>query len=157
LCHLEEQLELCPDLREMLDATLVDEPPLNPHDGGLVRPGYNAELDELRNIARGGKEWMAGFQAREVARTGIASLKIGFNQVQGYYIEITHAQASRVPGDYKRIGTLKNAERYTTPELKEHEEKVLTAEEKSKQREYEMFVALRERVAAQGVRLLQTA
>ena len=98
---------------------------------------------------RGGKEWIARFQAEEIARTGIPSLKVGFNQVFGYYIEITHTHASKVPADYQRKQTLKNAERYITPELKEYEEKVLTAEEKIHQREYELFVALRDRVAAQ--------
>ena len=156
LRDLESRLELCPDLREALDAALVDEPPLSPREGGVIRPGYDAELDELHGIARGGKEWIARFQAEEITRTGIASLKVGFNQVFGYYIEITHTHASKIPADYQRKQTLKNAERYITPELKEYEEKVLTAEEKIHEREYELFAALRERVAAQTGRLLQT-
>src|SRR5262249_19809863 len=113
--------------------------------------------DELRQIARGGKEWIARFQAGEITRTGINSLKVGFNKVFGYYIEITNTHATKVPADYQRKQTLKNAERYITPELKEYEEKVLSAEEKSKQREYELSLALREQVAAQTARLLQTA
>src|SRR5205823_6067153 len=139
------------------DAALVNDPPLSSHEGGIIRPGYNKELDELHAIARGGKEWIARFQAQEILRTGIASLKVGFNQVFGYYIEITHTHASKIPADYQRKQTLKNAERYITPELKEYEEKVLTAEEKIHQREHELFIALRDSVAVQTARLLQTA
>jgi DNA mismatch repair protein MutS len=156
LRELESQLELCPDLRVALDAALLDDPPLSPREGGLIRPGYHAELDELRDIARGGKEWIAQFQAQECERTGIGSLKVGFNKVFGYYIEITHTHAHKVPADYQRKQTLKNAERYITPELKEYEEKVLSAEDKSQQREYELFLALRDQVAEQTPRLLQT-
>jgi DNA mismatch repair protein MutS len=157
LQELEASLELCPDLRQGLESALVEEPPMNPREGGILRRGYDAELDELQAIATGGKEWIARFQAQEIARTGISSLKVGFNRVFGYYIEITHAHASKTPPDYQRKQTLKNAERYITPELKEYEEKVLTAEEKIYAREYELFVALRDRVAAQASRLLQTA
>jgi DNA mismatch repair protein MutS len=157
LGELESRLELCPDLREVLDAALVDELPLNPREGGIIRRGYHAELDELHAVARGGKEWIARFQAQEITRTGIPSLKVGFNQVFGYYIEITHTHASKIPADYQRKQTLKNSERYVTPELKEYEEKVLTAEEKIHKLEYELFAALRDRVAGQAHRLLQTA
>lgn len=157
LRELESKLELCPDLRETIDSALVNDPPQSSKDGEVIRPGYHAELDELRRIASEGKGWIARFQAQEIARTGINSLKVGFNQVFGYYIEITHANAGKAPADYRRTQTLKNAERYTTPELKEYEEKVLTAEEKSKQLEHELFMALRERIAAQTARLLATA
>jgi DNA mismatch repair protein MutS len=157
LRDLESRLELCPDLREALDAALVDDPPPGAREGGVIRPGYNAELDELRAITRDGKAWIARFQAQEITRTGIASLKVGFNQVFGYYIEVTHAHAGKIPPDYQRKQTLKNAERYITPELKEYEEKVLTAEENAHVREYELFLALRDQVAAQTRRLLQTA
>jgi DNA mismatch repair protein MutS len=156
LKELESQLELCPDLREALDTALADDPPLSAREGGLIRAGYHAELDELRTIARGGKEWIARFQTQECARTGINSLKVGFNKVFGYYIEITHAHVQKIPADYQRKQTLKNAERYITPELKEYEGKVLSAEEKSQEREYELFVALRDQVAGQTDRLLQT-
>ncbi len=156
LRELEANLELCPELRTTLDAALVDDPPLSAKEGGLIKPGYSKELDELRDIAKGGKEWIARFQASEITRTGINSLKVGFNQVFGYYIEITHTHAAKVPTDYQRKQTLKNAERYITPELKEYEEKVLSAEEKSQAREYEIFLSLRDHVAAQTHRLLQT-
>ncbi len=156
LQELESQLELCPDVRAALDAALVDEPPPSAKEGGVIRPGFDASLDELRAIARGGKEWIARFQAQEIARTGIGSLKVGFNQVFGYYIEITHTHAHKIPADYQRKQTLKNAERYITAALKEYEEKILSAEEKIQQREYELFVALRDQAAAQTQRLLQT-
>jgi DNA mismatch repair protein MutS len=157
LRELEAQLELCPDLREALDRTLVDEPPQTPREGGIIRAGCDPELDELHKIARGGKDWIVQYQAKEITRTGINSLKVGFNKVFGYYIEITHTHVQKVPADYTRKQTLKNAERYITPDLKAHEEKVLTAEEKIFQREYEMFLALRDQVAAQTGRLLQAA
>jgi DNA mismatch repair protein MutS len=154
---LESRLELCPDLRETLESALAEDPPLNARDGGVIRKGYDADLDALRATASGGKDWLARFQAQEITRTGINSLKVGYNQVHGYYIEVTHTHGHRIPQNYERRQTLKNAERYVTPELKEYEEKVLTAEEKIHQREQELFVALRERTAAQTGRLLQTA
>jgi DNA mismatch repair protein MutS len=123
----------------------------------LIRPGHDAALDELRAIAQGGKDWIARFQADEIARTGIASLKVGFNRVFGYYIEITHAHSSKVPSDYQRKQTLKHAERYVTPELKAYEEKVLSAEDKIFAREYELFTRLREQVGQHTPRLLATA
>lgn len=157
LRELEASLELCPDLRALLDKALVDDPPISAREGNLVKPGYNNELDELRQIAKGGKEWIARFQAAEITRTGINSLKVGFNSVFGYYIEITHTHAAKIPSNYQRKQTLKNAERYITPELKEYEEKVLSAEEKSQAKEYELFLFLREQVAKETHRLLQTA
>jgi DNA mismatch repair protein MutS len=157
LRDLESRLELCPDLRETLDTALVDDPPPTAKEGGVIRRGYHATLDEYHELARSGKEWIAQFQAREITRTGIGSLKVGFNQVFGYYIEITHTHVNKIPSDYQRKQTLKNAERYITPELKEWEEKVLGAQDKIYQLEYDLFVALRDRVAAQTGRLLQTA
>ncbi len=157
LRELEARLELCPDLREKLEVALVDQPPLSPREGGIIRRGYDADLDDLHAIRSDGKEWIARFQAAEITRTGIGSLKVGFNQVHGYYIEVTHAHGHRIPNDYQRRQTLKNAERYITPELKAYEEKVLTAQEKIYQREYELFVQLRDEVANQTHRLMSTA
>jgi DNA mismatch repair protein MutS len=157
LAELEKRLELCPDLREALDGALVDDPPPHARDGGVLRPGYSAELDELRKLASDGKTWIARFQAQEVTRTGIPSLKVGYNQVFGYYIEVTHVHQAKIPSNYTRVQTLKNAERYNTPELKEYEEKVLSAQEKSLALEVELFIRLREQVAAQTHRLLTTA
>lgn len=152
-----DRLDLCADLRQSLDAALVDDPPHGARDGGLIRDGFAAELDDLRSIVRDGKSWLAQFQAREIARTGIGSLKVGFNSVFGYYIEVTHANAGRVPADYVRKQTLKNAERYVTPELKSYEERVLGAEDKIRQMEFDLFVKLRDSIAAQVARLQSTA
>ncbi len=157
LSRLDAQLELFPDLREALDAALVDEPPISAKEGGVIRDGFNAELDELRAIAKDGKAWLARFQADEIARTGIPSLKVGYNQVFGYYIEITHAQGAKAPANYTRKQTLKNAERYVTPELKEYEEKVLGAQDRIHGLEYELFLALREQAIRQTDRLLTAA
>jgi DNA mismatch repair protein MutS len=157
LRELEGRLELCPDLREALEGALVADPPLSPKEGGVIREGYNADLDEQRVIAKGGKDWLLRYQAEEITRTNIPSLKVGYNKVFGYYIEITHTHVAKIPTNYTRKQTLKNAERYITPELKEHEEKVLGAEERMLQIEYELFCGLRDQVAAQAPRLLQTA
>ncbi len=157
LRELESRLELCADLRELLESALVENPPLNPRDGGVIRPGYDPQLDEWHSTARTSKDWITKFQADEITRTGIPSLKVGFNQVFGYYIEVTHTHTSKIPKDYSRKQTLKNAERYITRELKEHEEKVFEAQEKIGGRETELFNGLRERIAGETGRLLQTA
>ena len=127
--------ELCskglPDVSELVSeilGALVDAPPATLTDGGLIRDGYNPDVDDLRRIARGGKDYIARLQATERERTGIASLKIGYNQVFGYYIEISKANLDKAPAEYHRKQTLANAERFITPELKEYEEKVLGAE-----------------------------
>lgn len=155
--ELEGRLELCPDLRELLDRSLAEEPPTAVADGGVIREGYSAELDELRRLSREGKDWLARYQAQEITRTGIPSLKVGFNSVHGYYIEVTHAHGAKVPSEYTRRQTLKNAERYITPELKEYEERVLTAQDRALALELELFNKIREQVAAQTNRLLNTA
>jgi DNA mismatch repair protein MutS len=159
LGQLEGSLDLCADVRAAVEAAVVDDPPLSILEGGMIRPGYNAALDELRDLARGGKEWIARYQAREIERTGIPTLKVGFNKVFGYYLEITAAQAAKtpVPAEYIRKQTLKNQERFITPELKEHEEKVLRAEQQANSLEQELFNSLRTVISAQGARLRQTA
>ena len=157
LCELEAKLDLCPEIRSDIEAALVDEPPLLTTDGGLIRDGYHAQLDEWRDLARGGKDWIVRYQASEIARTGIPNLKVGFNRVFGYYLECTAAQAEKVPPEYIRKQTLKNYERYITPDLKEYEDKVLRAEGQAIQLEQELFTALRERVAAQSPRLRDNA
>ena len=157
LNQLEGALDLCAELRAALEAGLVDDCPLSPRDGGLIRPGFRPELDALRELAQGGKQWIAQYQAEESRRTGIPNLKVGFNKVFGYYLEVTNAHGARVPDDYIRKQTVKNAERYVTPRLKEYEERVLTADEKAKELEYELFVELREAVAASRRRVQGTA
>jgi DNA mismatch repair protein MutS len=150
-------MDLCADIRGPLEQALVDDCPLTARDGGFIRAGYRADVDELRELMTGGKQWMAAYQAAECERTGIANIKVGFNQVFGYYLEVTHTHREKIPANYIRKQTLKNAERYITPELKEYEEKVLAADEKLKQLELEVFGMLREMVAAAAGRLQATA
>jgi DNA mismatch repair protein MutS len=155
--ELEQKLELVPDIRLLLETAIVDDPPYSPKEGGVIREGFHAELDELKRLSKDGKDWIARYQAAEMTRTGINSLKVGFTDVMGYYIEITNANESRVPSDYIHERTLKNAKRYITPKLKEYEEKVLTAQDKSRALEFELFLQVRDRVAAETNRLMQTA
>ncbi len=157
LGELEGAIDLCHELRARLEAALRDDCPLATRDGGIVRDGFHPQLDELRELARGGKQWIAQYQAREIERSGISTLKVGFNKVFGYYIEITNTHRERIPEDYIRKQTLKNAERYITPELKEYEERVLTADEKAKDLEYDLFIELRDAVAAERRRMQATA
>ncbi len=153
LRELDRHLDACPELSQALDAALADDAPADPREGGVIRAGHDARLDALRETAHAGKEWIARFQAEEAARTGIAGLKVGYNQVFGYYIEVGHSHTRKVPAHYQRKQTLKNAERYITPELKEHEEQVLAAEEQRRERELELFAALRAQVSAHAGRL----
>ncbi len=157
LSEIEGAIDLCPEVHQRLTAALVEECPLTTADGGFIQEGYNARLDELRGLAAGGKQWIANYQAEESKKSGIASMKVGFNKVFGYYIEITNTHRDKVPPYFHRKQTLKNAERYITPELKEYEEKVLSADEKAKQLEYDLFVELRELVQQCGDRLRSTA
>jgi len=154
---LEERIELCPEAHAAIIDAVIDEPPHNISDGGVIRPGYNVELDEFRDLMRGGRQWMAAYQQKEIERTGISNLKIGFNKVFGYYLEVTASHSAKVPAEYIRKQTLKNQERYITPELKEYEEKVLRAEDRAKALEQELFASLREYVATFVPLLLRTA
>ncbi len=147
LRRLAEQLTLCTQVVERIRQALVDDPPASLSDGGVIRDGFNPELDELREIARSGKDFIARLQQKEIERTGIPSLKVGFNKVFGYYIEVTNAHRNKIPPHYIRKQTLVNAERYITPELKEYEEKILSAEEKIAGLEAELFNRLRLEVA----------
>ncbi|KKK72514.1 hypothetical protein LCGC14_2903110, partial [marine sediment metagenome] len=126
-------------------------------DGGIIKEGYDHDLDELRNISRNGKNWIASFQSKEIDRTGINSLKVGYNRVFGYYIEITNVHKDSIPETYIRKQTLKNAERYITPELKEYETKVLTADERAKELEYEIFQKIRDEISTYTKRIQKTA
>ena len=145
------------DVRNTIDDTLVSEPPAVARDGGLIRDGVDAEIDELRGISRGGKTAIAAMEGAERTRTGINSLKIRYNRVFGYYIEITKAQLANAPPEYIRKQTIAGGERYITPALKEYEEKVLHADEHLVARELALFEALRLRVAAEAPRILDTA
>jgi DNA mismatch repair protein MutS len=154
---LAESLDELQDIRELIGAAIVDEPPATVSDSGYIRTGYNPELDELRSISTSGKGFIAAIEARERARTGIATMKVKFNNVFGYFIEISKANLRNVPADYERRQTLVNAERFTTPELKEYEEKVLGAEERITEIEQELFAEIRQAVALQTRRVQAVA
>ena len=154
---LAENLDELSDLRDLVNASIEDEPPATMADGGYIRTGYNAELDELRELAMSSKTIIARIETRERARTGIASLKVKFNNVFGYFIEISKSNIKSVPADYERRQTLSNAERYTTPELKEYEAKVLGAEERMAEIEQELFSTIRQVVALETRRVQAVA
>lgn len=145
------------ELVQLLESALTDEPPANTREGGIIRDGFNAELDELRSASSSGKKWLAELQESERKRTGIDTLKIKFNNVFGYFLEVSKAKADLVPDDYQRKQTMANAERYITPELKEMENKILGADERAKQLEYEEFVKLRLAVTDQVGQLQRCA
>jgi DNA mismatch repair protein MutS len=157
LQRVAERLHTADDLRQRLEDALVDNPPQRMTEGGIFRDGYHPELDELRYIARHGKELIAALEAKERERTGIKNLRVGYNQVFGYYIEVTKANLHLVPKDYIRKQTLTDVERFVTPELKQLESKVLGAEERIGQLEYQLFVELRQEVAQRSSELLETA
>jgi DNA mismatch repair protein MutS len=157
LNDLESQLTESPDLMDLISRAIVDDPPLAVKEGGMIRDGFDAALGELRDATRGGKDWIAKLQADEIARTGITSLKVRFNSVFGYYIEVTKANLDKVPPHYIRKQTIANGERYITPELKEMEGKILGAEERSMKLEYEIFQRVRETVLGQLANIQQTA
>jgi DNA mismatch repair protein MutS len=142
-CSLRDGLDPMQSVVDMIARAISDDPPLSFADGGVIRRGYNADLDELRTLAFSGKDWIARLQEQERKRTGISSLKTGFNSVFGYYIEVTNTHREKIPPDYIRKQTLTNAERYITPELKEYEEKILHAEEKITALETRLFDELR--------------
>ncbi len=157
LVELNSRLAESPELVELISRAIVDDPPLALKEGGMIRDGFDPSLDELRNATRGGKDWIARLQADEIARTGIPSLKVRFNSVFGYYIEVTRANLDKVPPHYIRKQTIANGERYITPELKEMEGKILGAEERSVKLEYELFQRVREEVLGQLPGIQQTA
>ncbi|MGB7748287.1 MAG: DNA mismatch repair protein MutS [Verrucomicrobiia bacterium] len=157
IAELNEQLTESPDLVELISRAIVEDPPLAVKEGGMIRDGFDAALDELRTAQRGGKDWIAKLQADEIARTGITSLKVRFNSVFGYYIEVTKSNLDKVPQHYIRKQTVANGERYITPELKEMEGKILGAEERSVKLEYELFQRVREEVLGQLPKIQQTA
>jgi DNA mismatch repair protein MutS len=148
LDELQCNLTDVPELTETLDRALTDAPPLKLQDGGIIREGYNAELDEVRALAHSGKDWIAKLQQAETERTGIKSLKVGYNKVFGYYIEVTKANLQLVPQDYIRKQTIANGERFVTPGLKEMEARILHADERARELEYELFQQLRLLIAA---------
>ncbi|MGH7317254.1 MAG: DNA mismatch repair protein MutS, partial [Candidatus Rokuibacteriota bacterium] len=157
LATLAEEITPLPDLQKLLEEALEDDPPLALKEGGLIREGWSAELRELKRAARQGKEWIASLEQRERERTGIPSLKVRFNRVFGYAIEVSNAHGAKVPPEYLRRQTLVGAERYVTTELKEYESRVLGAEERSGRLEFELFGRVRAEVAREAAPLLRTA
>ena len=155
--NLTAQLSESPDLVELVGRAIVDEPPLAVKEGGMIRDGFSTDLDELRNAQRGGKDWLAKLQQDEIERTGISSLKVRFNSVFGYYIEVTKSNLDKVPPHYIRKQTVANGERFITPELKDMEGKILGAEERSVKLEYELFQRVREEILGQLATIQQTA
>lgn len=154
---LRKQINPCEELALLLTSALADEISLQTKDGGFIRDGFNAELDELRELQQGGKQWIARFQTDEVSRTGIPSLKVGYTSIFGYYIEITNVHNEKIPSNYVRKQTLKNAERYITPELKEYEDKVLMSAERAVVLEHEIFAELRRKTCEYRQEIQQTA
>ena len=157
LRELHDEIDELVDVRELLEKAIADEPPALATDPGIIRAGYAAELDELRNLSQHSKQIIASMEERERRRTGIASLKIRFNQVFGYYIEVSKPNLHLAPSDYERKQTLVNAERFTSPELKDYERKILAADERILQIERQLFVDVRGSVAAKASRLRRTA
>ncbi len=154
---IHEALDELADIRDLLDRSIREDAPVTLRDGNLIKKGYNSELDELLSILKDGKELILALEARERERTGINNLKVGFNKVFGYYLEVSRGRLANVPDDFIRKQTLVNAERFITPELKEFENKVSGAEEKRLELEYQLFAEIRRQVAAQSSRILKTA
>ena len=157
LQELQTRIHLFEDLRSQLSSALSEDCPPTTKDGGFIKSGYDARLDELRGLAAGGKDWIANYQATITAQSGIASLKVGYNRVFGYYLEVTNTHRDKIPASFIRKQTLKNAERYITPELKEYEEKILSADDQAQQLELELFEQLRLAVLRHSLPLRETA
>ncbi len=157
LGELRDGIDMLDDVASWIEAAILDEPPAPITEGGLFKDGYSEELDHLRTLVRGGRDWIATLQREESAKTGIPNLKVGYNKVFGYYIEISRANVHLVPPDYERKQTLVNAERYVTPTLKQREEEIVTAQERMQKLEYDLFTALRDRVSNEARRIQETA
>ncbi len=154
---LQDELDLLPEIRAELDSALQEDCPINAKEGGIIRPGFNEELDKLRELATGGKQWIAGYQAKQAEELEIPNLKVGFNNSEGYYLEVTKANLAKVPESYTHEKTLKNATRYSTAELREYAKKVVTAESQALELEYELFAAIRDKVHGATKRLQAVA
>lgn len=155
--ELQQDLDKLADVTELIASSIQDEPPTTITEGGIIKEGYDEQLDEYLDAKKNGKNWIVELQQRERKRTGISSLKVGHNKVHGYYIEVTKANLDAVPEDYVRKQTLSNSERYITPELKEKESIILGAEEKSMDLEYQLFIYIRDRIAAETDRIQKSA
>ncbi|MEG2213521.1 MAG: DNA mismatch repair protein MutS, partial [Clostridiales bacterium] len=148
-----DHFDLLEDITQLIEDAIDDDPPLSPKDSGVIKVGYNEQVDELRRITGGGKSWLLEFEAAERERTGIRNLKVGYNKVFGYYIEISKSRQEEAPADYIRKQTLVNGERFITEELKEMEHKILSAGDQLAAFEYQIFCEIREKIAASGSRI----
>jgi DNA mismatch repair protein MutS len=157
LRRINQELNDSKDVASLIESAISDEPPQTVREGGLIKDGYSKELNELRDISRGGKSWVVKLESEERMRTGIRSLRVRYNKVFGYYIEVTKANLSQVPQDYIRKQTLVNSERFITPELKEKESLILSAQEKMNALEYDLFTEIREKVAKHHFEIKKTA
>ena len=157
LAELKSELDDCPETRDLIDRAVAEAPPVEITDGGVIREGYDDALDDLRETEREGKAWLDDLEAAERDRTGIDSLQVGHNSVHGYYIEVTDPNLGSVPENYHRRQTLKNSERFYTPELKEREDEIVRAGERADEREYELFKQVRSEVAEATERIQRTA
>ncbi|MFB6296840.1 MAG: DNA mismatch repair protein MutS [Halobacteriales archaeon] len=157
LSEVRDRLDPLEDVRDLIDRSIVPDPPVEITEGGVIADGYDAELDDLRATEREGKAWIEDLEDRERERTGIDNLRVGHNSVHGYYIEVTEGKLDRVPDDYTRRQTLKNAERFVTPELKAREDEIIRAEGRAEDLEYEIFCEVRESVAAETERVQDLA
>jgi len=157
LAELGGKIDELEQIRELIESSIVDEPPFTLREGGLIKKGYSEELDKLKSSISGGQEWIASLEAKERERTGIKNLKVGFNKVFGYYIDITHSYKDKVPEEYIRKQTLVGSERYITPEMKDVESTVLSAEASINELEYEIFNDLREQIRAEIPEIQETS
>jgi len=157
LSELHDNLDELADIAALIAERVVDEPPLAVTEGNILKDGWHDELDRLRSLVRGGRDWIATLQREQSERCGIPNLKVGYNKVFGYYIEVSKAHSGKVPEDYERKQTLVNAERYVTPQLKSREEEIVTAQERMQTLEYDLFAELRDAIAAQARRIQDTA
>ena len=158
VAQLVERLANNDDVIQLIESALVDEPPLSPSEGGVMRPGYSAELDQVKEASQNGQKWITGMEQRERKRTGISTLKVGYTKVFGYFIEVSNSQLSRVPADYVRKQTLSTGERFITPDLKEYETLVLNAQDRIGKLESELFAQVRAEIAVNAAeRVLNTA
>lgn len=157
LQEIQNDLDVLPDLYELIESSVIEEPPVTIREGNIIKDGYHEEVDRFRKAKTEGKSWLAEIETKERERTGIKNLRIKYNKVFGYYLEVTNSYKDLVPEDYIRKQTLTNAERYITPELKELEDTILGAEEKLTALEYELFTDIRDRIAAEVLRIQRTA
>ena len=153
LKELQTDMDPLEELYQLIDASIMEEPPISVREGGLIKDGYNENVDKYRHAKTEGKTWLAELEAKEREKTGIKNLKIKFNKVFGYYLEVTNSYRDLVPDYFTRKQTLANAERYITPELKELEDMILGAEDKLINLEYDLFCEVRNRIAAEVVRI----